>query len=156
MDVKYFYLDNFLLTCTRSSSQLTCHCLLSVLRMCEFQHIASSLILYLIDFNFLQSIHDQEDEVELLKSKCEKAREDFANAKLELREQLNEGLGKCSCQSLTTDMQEILQKNYIDFNAVFIYLTEAAEDLPGIQIMMKELDDVLLRDVGNKINDSGK
>nr|XP_022312740.1 putative IQ motif and ankyrin repeat domain-containing protein [Crassostrea virginica] len=73
----------------------------------------------------LQSIHDQEDEVELLKSKCEKAREDFANAKLELREQLNEGL-------------------------------EAAEDLPGIQIMMKELDDVLLRDVGNKINASGK
>ena len=115
MDVKYFYLDNFLLTCTRSSSQLTCHCLISVLCMCEFQHIASSLILYLIDFNFLQSIHDQEDEVELLKSKCEKAREDFANAKLELREQLNEGLGKCSCQSLTADMQEIFTKKLYRF-----------------------------------------
>lgn len=69
----------------------------------------------MIDFNFLQSIHDQEDEVELLKSKCEKAREDFANAKLELREQLNEGLGKCSCQSLTTDMQEIFTKKLYRF-----------------------------------------
>lgn len=40
-----------------------------------------------------QAIHDQEDEVEILKSKCDKAREDLANAKLKLREQLNEGLG---------------------------------------------------------------
>ncbi|XP_062593773.1 IQ motif and ankyrin repeat domain-containing protein 1-like [Saccostrea cucullata] len=73
----------------------------------------------------LQGIHDQEDEVEILKSKCEKAREALANAKLELREQINEGL-------------------------------ETNENLPGIQIMIKELDDVLLRDVGNKIQDSGK
>ncbi|XP_061168041.1 IQ motif and ankyrin repeat domain-containing protein 1-like [Saccostrea echinata] len=73
----------------------------------------------------LQGIHDQEDEVEILKSKCEKAREALANAKLELREQINEGL-------------------------------ESSESLPGIQIMIKELDDVLLKDVGNKIKDSGK
>lgn len=73
----------------------------------------------------LQAIHDQEDEVEILKSKCDKAREDLANAKLQLREQLNEGV-------------------------------ESNENLPGIQILIKELDDVLLRDVGNKIKDSGK
>lgn len=29
-------------------------------------------------------------------------------------------------------------------------------ELPGIKINIKELDDVLLRDVGNKIADSGK
>lgn len=73
----------------------------------------------------LQAIHDQEDEVEILKSKCDKAREDLANAKLKLREQLNEGL-------------------------------ETNENLPGMQILIKELDDVLLRDVGDKIKDSGK
>ncbi|XP_048763546.2 IQ motif and ankyrin repeat domain-containing protein 1-like isoform X2 [Ostrea edulis] len=73
----------------------------------------------------LQAIHDEEDEVELLKSKFDKAREGLAIAKLKLREQMNEGL-------------------------------EASEDLPGLQIMIKELDDVLLKDVGNKIKDSGK
>ncbi|XP_013396876.1 putative IQ motif and ankyrin repeat domain-containing protein [Lingula anatina] len=32
----------------------------------------------------------------------------------------------------------------------------AEEDLPGIKVNIKELDDVLLRDVGNKIKESGK
>jgi hypothetical protein len=44
-------------------------------------------------FYFLQAIHDEEDEVELLKSKFDKAREELAVAKLKLREQMNEGLG---------------------------------------------------------------
>ncbi len=30
------------------------------------------------------------------------------------------------------------------------------EDLPGLKVMVRELDDVLFRDVGNKIRDSGK
>ena len=30
------------------------------------------------------------------------------------------------------------------------------EDLPGVKVHIKELDDVLLRDVGNKILESGK
>lgn len=50
-------------------------------------------IYMLFDRISIKAIHDQEDEVEILKSKCDKAREDLANAKLKLREQLNEGLG---------------------------------------------------------------
>lgn len=38
----------------------------------------------------------------------------------------------------------------------YSFLSESNENLPGIQILIKELDDVLLRDVGNKIKDSGK
>ena len=30
------------------------------------------------------------------------------------------------------------------------------DDAPGLRVLIKELDDVLLRDVGNKIQDSGK
>ena len=30
------------------------------------------------------------------------------------------------------------------------------DDLPGLKVMVRELDDVLLRDIGNKIHDSGK
>ena len=30
------------------------------------------------------------------------------------------------------------------------------DDFPGQKVNMKELDDVLIRDVGNKIRDSGK
>lgn len=30
------------------------------------------------------------------------------------------------------------------------------EDLPGLKVMVKELDDVLFRDVGNRIAESGK
>ena len=30
------------------------------------------------------------------------------------------------------------------------------EDLPGLKVMVRELDDVLFRDVGNRIADSGK
>jgi hypothetical protein len=37
-----------------------------------------------------------------------------------------------------------------------VCLSETSENLPGLQIMIKELDDVLLRDVGNKIKDSEK
>jgi hypothetical protein len=30
------------------------------------------------------------------------------------------------------------------------------DEMPGLKVMVKELDDVLFRDVGNKIKDSGK
>lgn len=39
----------------------------------------------------------------------------------------------------------------------FIYHTEMDEDdLPGLKVSVRELDDVLMRDVGNRIKDSGK
>lgn len=75
----------------------------------------------------LQAIHDGEDDVELLKLNTEKAREKLANAKLELREQKRAG-------------QSSLEE----------------DELPGVKVMTRELEDVLLRDVGNKIKDSGK
>ena len=30
------------------------------------------------------------------------------------------------------------------------------DDLPGVKVTIRELDDVLMRDVGNRISDSGK
>ncbi|KAJ8306023.1 hypothetical protein KUTeg_016568 [Tegillarca granosa] len=75
----------------------------------------------------LQAIHDQEDEVEILKMETEKAREILSQAKLKLREQQMEG------RDAATD-----------------------EELPGVKVNIRELDDVLLRDVGNKIKDSGR
>lgn len=75
----------------------------------------------------IQAIKDQECEVEILKINVEKARDKLANAKLKLREQQKGG-------------------------------EEGADldDLPGLKVTMKELDDVLMRDVGNRIKDSGK
>ncbi|KAJ8305740.1 hypothetical protein KUTeg_016285 [Tegillarca granosa] len=57
----------------------------------------------------------------------EKAREILSQAKLKLREQQMEG------RDAATD-----------------------EELPGVKVNIRELDDVLLRDVGNKIKDSGR
>ena len=34
--------------------------------------------------------------------------------------------------------------------------TGDGDDLPGLKVIVRELDDVLFRDVGNKIRDSGK
>lgn len=42
------------------------------------------------------------------------------------------------------------------FNHSYSFPLETNENLPGMQILIKELDDVLLRDVGDKIKDSGK
>ncbi|KAL3869152.1 hypothetical protein ACJMK2_041866 [Sinanodonta woodiana] len=74
----------------------------------------------------IQAIHDQEGEVEILKIDLEKTRSKLAAAKLKLREQ---------------------QRDKGD---------GAEEDLPGLKVQVRELDDVLFRDVGNKIKDSGK
>ncbi|KAK3583241.1 hypothetical protein CHS0354_015422 [Potamilus streckersoni] len=74
----------------------------------------------------IQAIHDQEGEVEILKINLEKARSKLSAAKLKLREQ----------QRDKGDVGE--------------------EDLPGLKVQVRELDDVLFRDVGNKIKDSGK
>ena len=44
------------------------------------------------------------------------------------------------------------------FKLYVLNLSESmeAEDLPGLKVMVRELDDVLFRDVGNRIADSGK
>ncbi|XP_060605886.1 IQ motif and ankyrin repeat domain-containing protein 1-like [Ruditapes philippinarum] len=74
----------------------------------------------------LQAIQDQECEVEVLKIDLDKARDKLAMAKLKLREQQKGG----------EDMDE--------------------DDLPGVKVTIRELDDVLMRDIGNRIRDSGK
>ncbi|KAL5017302.1 hypothetical protein ScPMuIL_006891 [Solemya velum] len=75
----------------------------------------------------LQAIHDAEDELEILKLDTEKARDKLSQAKLRLREQQ-----KGNQESL------------------------GEEELPGLKVLVRELDEVLIRDVGNKIKDSGK
>ncbi|KAK3089405.1 hypothetical protein FSP39_003377 [Pinctada imbricata] len=86
----------------------------------------------------VQAIHDQEDEVEIIKMNAEKAQQRLQQAKLQLREQQKE----CKFSLI-----------YL----VIIYLSAAEDDnAPGLKVMIRELDDVILRDVGNKIKDSGK
>ena len=48
--------------------------------------------------------------------------------------------------------------NHLSFKLYVLNLSESmeAEDLPGLKVMVRELDDVLFRDVGNRIADSGK
>ena len=75
----------------------------------------------------LQAIHDAEVEAESVRVEYEKARDKLAKAKLELRIKQAEG-----------------EKE------------EGVDSTPGIKVLIRELDDVLLRDVGNKISDSGK
>ncbi|XP_025110079.1 putative IQ motif and ankyrin repeat domain-containing protein [Pomacea canaliculata] len=74
----------------------------------------------------LQVIHDAEADLELTKIETEKLRDKLAQMRLRLRENQT---GK------ETDLND---------------------ELPGIKVMVKELDDVLFRDIGNKIKDSGK
>ncbi|KAH9487709.1 hypothetical protein Btru_069463 [Bulinus truncatus] len=72
------------------------------------------------------AIHDQELEVESAKLELETAREQLAKTRLALRE--------------TTKKTD----------------EETEEELQGLKVVIKELDDVLFRDVGNRISDSGK
>ncbi|XP_012942165.1 IQ motif and ankyrin repeat domain-containing protein 1 isoform X2 [Aplysia californica] len=74
----------------------------------------------------LQTIHDQELEVETLKIDVAKARDNLAKARLMLRE------------SMAAEDEEV------------------EDQLPGLKILVKDLDEVLFRDVGNRIKDSGK
>ena len=74
------------------------------------------------------AIHDAEMELEVARIDQEKARAKLADVRLELREKkAQEGGGE----------EE-----------------EAAK--PGIHCVVRELDDVLLRDVGNRLKESGK
>ncbi|KAK6188445.1 hypothetical protein SNE40_004616 [Patella caerulea] len=75
----------------------------------------------------LQAIHDAELDLEVIKMDTEKAKEKLSQARLKLREQ---------------------QKQNVD--------GDLDDNLPGVKVMIRELDEVLMRDVGNKIKDSGK
>ncbi|XP_059144991.1 IQ motif and ankyrin repeat domain-containing protein 1-like [Physella acuta] len=74
----------------------------------------------------LQAIHDQELEVETIKTELETAKNNLSKARLALRE------SKKRCDD------------------------DDEDDLPGIKVIVKELDDVLFRDVGNRLKQSGK
>ncbi|XP_076463070.1 IQ motif and ankyrin repeat domain-containing protein 1-like [Babylonia areolata] len=74
----------------------------------------------------LQTIHDAEADLEVTKIDVEKARDKLAKIRLLLREKTTGEAG------------------------------EIGEDRPGQKVLIRELDDVLFRDVGNKIKDSGK
>ncbi|KAK3800105.1 hypothetical protein RRG08_015071 [Elysia crispata] len=74
----------------------------------------------------LQTINDQELEVETTKIKVAEARDKLSKLRLRLRESIKGEDGAL------------------------------ADDTPGLKVNIKELDDVLLRDVGNRIKDSEK
>ena len=55
------------------------------------------------------------------------------------------------------------QMRYHALNVVYLHHSvlvdkreDGDDDLPGLKIAVRELDDVLLRDVGDRIKDSGK
>ncbi|BFZ16284.1 hypothetical protein BsWGS_19323 [Bradybaena similaris] len=74
----------------------------------------------------LQCIHDQEFEVENIRVQVAQARDNLAKVRIKLRE------------SMAGSDEEVEDK------------------LPGMKVSIRELDDVLFRDAGNKIADSGK
>ncbi|GFN81375.1 fam83h antisense RNA 1 (head to head) [Plakobranchus ocellatus] len=74
----------------------------------------------------LQTINDQELEVETTKIRVAEARDKLSKLRLRLRESI---AGED---------------------------TAVEDDSPGLKVPVKELDDVLFRDVGNRIKDSGK
>ncbi|CAL1548532.1 unnamed protein product, partial [Lymnaea stagnalis] len=74
----------------------------------------------------VQAIHDQELEVESAKIEVTTARDNLAKARLALRE---------STAAQGEDVEDTL---------------------PGLKITIKDMEDVLFRDVGNRLNDSGK
>ncbi|XP_028411970.1 putative IQ motif and ankyrin repeat domain-containing protein [Dendronephthya gigantea] len=78
----------------------------------------------------LQTVHDAELELETAKQNSKVARDKLAQLKLRLREQRKEGVGNTG--------------------------GEDASELVGIKVSIKELDDVLMRDVGGKIAQSGR
>ncbi|ESO94491.1 hypothetical protein LOTGIDRAFT_215456 [Lottia gigantea] len=75
----------------------------------------------------VQTIHDAELELETVKIHTEKARDKLAQARLRLRE-----------KQAGDDESDV------------------SDNLPGVKVAIRELEEVLLRDVGNKIRDSGK
>ncbi|KAL8597862.1 hypothetical protein ACOMHN_061395 [Nucella lapillus] len=74
----------------------------------------------------LQTIHEAEMDLEIAKIDLEKSRDKLSKVRLLLREQKTGEAG------------------------------EIGADRPGQRVLVRELDDVLFRDVGNKIKDSGK
>lgn len=79
-----------------------------------------------VDPFFLQAIKDAEDQLEIAKIDYEKSKDKIRQLKMKKQE----------------NMKEAVQSEGLE--------------LPGVQINIKELHDVLFRDVGNKIKDSGK
>ncbi|XP_032232139.2 IQ motif and ankyrin repeat domain-containing protein 1 [Nematostella vectensis] len=75
----------------------------------------------------IQAIHDAEAVLELVKKKAEASKEKLSKAKLKLREQIKQD-----------------KKG------------ESEENLQGIKVMIRDLDDVLFRDVGGKIAAGGR
>ncbi|KAK2170227.1 hypothetical protein NP493_1134g01036 [Ridgeia piscesae] len=76
----------------------------------------------------IQAIHDAEANLEIVTMNVEKARERLQQARFSLREQ---------------------EAKHMEEEGI-------ADDFPGQKVNIKELDDVLIRDVGNKIKESGK
>ena len=56
------------------------------------------------------------------------------------------------CCSIKHDWLEILE----DHSVCLTHMLADENELPGVKVNIKELDDVLLRDVGDRIKDSGK
>ncbi|XP_071117231.1 IQ motif and ankyrin repeat domain-containing protein 1-like isoform X2 [Haliotis cracherodii] len=76
----------------------------------------------------LNTVHDAELELEVIKIEFDKAQDKLAFTKMKLREQQMTQTG----------------------------VNGGPGDLPGLKVMVRELNEVLLRDVGNKIKESGK
>ena len=53
-------------------------------------------------------------------------------------------------------MRYVLKVVYLHNSVLVEKREDGDDDLPGLKIAVRELDDVLLRDVGDRIKDSGK
>lgn len=120
-----------------------------------------------VSATIIQAIHEAEAELEIAKIRLEEARNAVSSMRLQIRQQEAEGRGQPFHPLLGISHKSLLHTlfcgyvwdniQYCEIAVHLIWFTvEAGEVLPGVKVTIKELDDVLLRDVGNAIAESGK
>ena len=115
----------------------------------------SALVFYAV-----QVIHEAEADLEIAKIDLEKSRDLFSSLRLQLRDKQMEGVGNLIYtmfeQCFHNQMRYALKVVYLHNSVLVDKREDGDDDLPGLKIAVRELDDVLLRDVGDRIKDSGK
>ncbi|CAH6791050.1 Iqank1 [Phodopus roborovskii] len=108
----------------------------------------------------LQAIKDAEAQVDRLRQEAQKAEETLAMARLELREQTQEG-GQ-GCDGAAGGLGEVMPGRgfAVGFSISHVLQTNPSTEeemaAPGLQCKVTELHDVLMKDVGDRIRADGR
>lgn len=111
---------------------------------CERRHVGKAELT-------LQAIQDAEAQVDRLRQEAQKAEETLATARLELREQTQEG-GRGS----RGQAQGRARSGVGPCGRPHPYVPTGEEEAPGMKCQVTELHDVLMKDVGDRIRADGR